>query len=211
MFENTAALTFCGSSSGAFDAKSKFWGHFQVWIHFAIHLQVQIKRTHVPHLLVMFDKYVFAFSYNLMASSYFSCFKKPVALSFTSCAWVRLSSALIFHASGSRSNSFNVTVAFGGTLKVTVFRYFTGGGLSGLSKGSLLSSELPSCSMCIIDRVNFNPQFFNSRWRLCVCWCTGRFNDFFRPIDLQIQSELAAPHCTLRLLFSCIYSPTMNL
>lgn len=84
-------------------------------------METQMKNT--PHLHVIFDKYVFAFSYNLMASSYFSCFKKPVALSFTNFACARLSSALSFHASGSRSNSFKVTVystvAFGGILNAS--------------------------------------------------------------------------------------------
>lgn len=79
-------------------------------------------RAHDSH--VQFERYELAFSYNLIANSYFSCFKKLVALSLTNFAWAKLSSAFNFHDSGSRSNSFNVTVystvAFGGILNASL-------------------------------------------------------------------------------------------
>lgn len=67
---------------------------------------------------MQFDKNVLDFSYILMASSYFPFLNMAVAFFFTNLPSAKLSSASIFHASGPRSNLFNVTsystVAFGG-------------------------------------------------------------------------------------------------
>lgn len=57
-------------------------------------------------LLVQFDRYVMAFSYNLLAIVYLSFFRNSVALSLTNLACAKLCSSSNFHDCGSLVDFF---------------------------------------------------------------------------------------------------------
>lgn len=110
-----------------------------------------------------------------MANSYFSSFKKPVALSLTSLAWARLSSAFNFQASGSRSNSLRVTVystvAFGGILNASL--PFSPNAYSGLITN--------------LQKTRFNLEFqivrSDSKFELTTIWAIYLLTSMFHPFQ----------------------------